>query len=321
MNALHDLQDTAVLLSQALAQDTVLSLASAAAWLDPLYFSDVDPADELFGNEEDPEVLMRFALSVARDCSRRLYAEMVAGLRQGWTFHAFEEAFCTGLKQEYAFIPLDTLYDMIYGVPLEFCGLEQTDPEFLSRHPDFAQVLGTYFNVRPVQQTRYYGEPQEAIPAEVMEAACRLARPIIDSLIAQDHQPYADLALLLMYLFSITQNTLVDYTADEYWDAGWEMLEWHKEQLETADEACQQAHIVVEAADRAMEVLRVEPDIHEALVRNIAAVQAAVERKETNVSLSWPRRGRPRCAAKSYRRATGADAGLLLVRLCYAEED
>lgn len=321
MSALHDLQDTATLLSQALAQDTVLSLASAAAWLDPLHFSDADPADELFGNEEDPEVLMRFALSVARDCSRRLYAEMVAGLRQGWTFHAFEEAFCKGLKQDYPFIPLDTLYDMIYGVPLEFCGLEQTDPDFLVRHPDFANVLATYFDVKPVQQTRYYGEQQEAITAEEMEAACRIARPIIDSLIAQDRQPYADLALLLMYLFSMTQNSLLDYTVDEYWDAGWEMLEWNKERLETADEACQQARIVVEAADRAMEIFRTELDIHEALLCNIAAVKAAAERKESHGSLAWPCRGRPCCAAKSYRRAAGSDGSLLLVRLCYAEED
>src|SRR5574341_2277388 len=211
MSALLDLQDTAAMLTQVMACDTVLSLASAAAWLDPLHFSEADPADDLFGNEEDPEVLMLFALSVARDCSRRLYAEMVVGLRQGWTFHQFEEAFCAGLKQEYPFIPLDTLYDMIYGVPLEFCGLEQTDSEFLVQHPDFASVLATYFDVKPVQQTRYYGEQQEAITTEDMEAACRIARPIIDSLIKQDRQPYADLALLLMYVFSMTQNTLLDY--------------------------------------------------------------------------------------------------------------
>src|SRR5574341_6915 len=105
MSALHDLQDTAAMLMQTMARSSDLSLASAAAWLDPLHFSDADPADELFGNEEDPEVLMLFALSVSRECSRRLYAEMVAVLRQGWTIHQFEEAFCTGLKRDYPYVP------------------------------------------------------------------------------------------------------------------------------------------------------------------------------------------------------------------------
>ena len=321
MSALDDLQATTALLTQAMAHDAVLSLALAATWLDPLHFSERDYADALYGHEEDPQALMLFATGMARECSRMLYVDLLEGLRQGWTFSEFDTAFCEGIKREYPYIPLDSIYDVIYGVPLEFYGLEQTEPDFLVNHPDFAAVLGGYFSVQPVRKAHYLDDDEEAISSEDMEAACKIARPIIDSLIKQDRQPYADLALLLMYLFSISHNTLVDYTTDEYWDGGWEPLEWEMDKLEIADEACDQARIVIEGAYRAVEVLQTEQDVHAALVANIRAVQTALERKDSHVTLAWPHRGRPRRTAKSYRRAAGPDAGLLLIRLCYAEEN
>jgi len=338
MSALSELQQAASGLARGMAQDTTLGLAMIAAWLDPLRFiSQTDYLEDLYGNEEDPETLMRFALNVARDCSPRLYAEMVQGLRDGWTFEQFEEAFCASLKRLYPHIPLHGVYDMIYGVPVEFCGLEPTDPEFASQFPKFAAVLDRFFCVRPLPQRGSWPmDEREEIPESALIEACNVARPVIRSLVAEDRQPYADLALLLLYLFSITDNSLLDMSDEVYWDSGLEPLPWEHDSLEMANEACQQARIVLDAADRALSVLESEQDIARALTNNIAAVRAVLarrqdsevagtssglERKETHVHLNWPARNRPRRTPTSYLRTTGADSAFLLVRDCYRERD
>jgi hypothetical protein len=322
MNSLHELQQAATGLARSMVQDTTLGLALTAAWLDPLNFSQTDYQEDLYGNEEDPEMLMGFALNVARDCSPQLYAEMTQRLREDWTFERFDEAFCAALKRLYPHIPLHSVYDMIYGVPMEFCGLDPTAPEFASQFPKFTAVFDRFFDVRPVSRRGYRpADEDEEIPEEALVEACNVARPIIQSLVAQDRQPYADLALLLLYMFSITDNSLLDMSDEVYWDSGMEPLPWERDQLEMADEACQQARIVIDAADRALSLLETEADIAETLADNVAAVRAALERKETNVHITWPRRNRPRRAPTSYFRATGTDSAFLLVRDCYRERD
>jgi hypothetical protein len=320
MSVIEELQLTTAGLARGIAQDTTLGLALAAVWLDPLMFSQASILDDLYGNEEDPESLMRFALNVARDCSSRLYVEMAHGLRQGWTFDQMGRAFCASLKHLYPHIPLNSLYAMSYGIPLEFCGLQQTEPEFATNHPGLAGVLERFFDVHPVLRECYRPEDETyAIEEEQFYSVCQIARPIINSLIAEDRQPYADIALMAMYLFSMTGNSLLDISDEDYWDSGFEPMMWEPEHLETANVACQQAHIVLDAVDRALMVLDTQPDIAKALLENIAAVR--LERKKTHVALSWPARNQPRRVATSYLRATGADLALLFVRDCYRERN
>jgi hypothetical protein len=164
-------------------------------------------------------------------------------------------------------------------------------------------------------------EPCVVIPNADFEAASNIARPVIRSLVAQDCQPYADLALMLLYLFSLTGNSLLDTTADDYWEAGCEPLFWEREQLEMAQEASRETRIVLDATNRALRLLDKRLDIAEALIHNIAASRAALERNEPHVTFDWPRRGRTRRAGKGARRGTGPGACLLLVRDCYAQED
>jgi hypothetical protein len=211
---------------------------------------------------------------------------------------------------------------MMYGVPLDFCGLEQTGPEFASQHPDLAAVLDQYFDVRPVAEPgSWRSEPYEVIPEAGFETARAVARPVIRSLVAQDCQPYADLTLMLLYLFSITGNSLLDATADDYWEGGYEPLYWEQDHLKIAEEASREARIVLDATERALAVLDDRPDVAEALAKCVAASRAALERSETHVSLDWPIRGRSRRVGQGARRGTGPGAGLLLVRDCYAQED
>ena len=66
MNAKQELEFVVRWLAHGMAQDTAIGLALTAAWLDPLHFNETDYLDDMLGNEEDPETLMRFAVSVAR---------------------------------------------------------------------------------------------------------------------------------------------------------------------------------------------------------------------------------------------------------------
>jgi hypothetical protein len=322
MSAATDLQDAAMLLVRGMRRDATLSLALVATWLDPLWFSDVDPFYDLAGNEEDEDAQARFALGVARACSPRLYMEAVQALRFGWTFEAFETAFCVGFRREYPAISLGSIEEMLYGVPLDFCGLDQLGPEFASQCPDLAAVLDCYFDVRPVAEPRpWRDEPYATIPETDFETASNVTRPVIRSLVAQDCQPYADLALMLLYLFSLTGNSLLDYTADDYWEAGYDALAWERERLAMAEEAHREARIVLDATDRALAALDRRLDIAEALRSNVATCKAALERNETHVTLDWPARGRTCRAKQGARRGTGPGTALFLVRDCYAEED
>ncbi len=193
MNARRELEMAASCLVRGMARDTALGLALVASWLDPLRFCQTNYVEDLYGNEEDPETLMRFVVNVARDCSPRLYAEMVQGLRAGWTFNQFEDAFCDALKRLYPHLVSFELYDMIYGVPLDFCGLEPTSPEFAPHHPKLASVLDRFFGVRPLPRPSYVpGETRMEILEQDLDAASKIAEPVIRSLIAEDRQPYAD---------------------------------------------------------------------------------------------------------------------------------
>lgn len=317
MSAAADLQDTAMLLTRGMAQDATLSLALAAAWLDPLWLVDMAPYYDQAEYEGDETALTLCSLDVARGCSPRTYVEALQGLRSGWSHGVFERAFWAALRRDYPSLPSSPMADILYGIPLQFYGLSQTGSAFTSEHPELAAVLDRYFDLRPSPR----GQPYSAIPERDFEAARSMAYPIIRSLIAQDCQPYADLALLLLYLFSLTGNTLLDYADPDYWEAGDGALWWEPDNLEMVEEAYRQAQVMLAAGKCAIAALDRRPDISEALLNNIAAARAAQERSDPHVCLAWPRPARPRRAKQDAQRGTGPGVGLLLVRRCYAQED
>jgi hypothetical protein len=327
MTTLAELQTAPALLMQAMQRDVALCLAQAAAWLDPVRFIDPDLVEDALytgAYEEDPDSLTLYALTIARRCFPALYCELVEGLRAGWDFHQVEAAFSAGIRRTYPHIELESLYDLVYGVPLPFAGLDVTTPEFLDEHAGYAALLEEYFGLQPVTvpATRW----REACPV-IDESNFDAARPIVErlvrSLIAEDRQPCADLAFLLMYLFSCTGNSLLDFSINAYCEAGFEPLEWEPETLGVANEACRETVIVLDAVDRARKLLAEDEAISDALKANIAALKAA-ERKEhvcDNIALTWPEGHRAGGAEPGAPGDTGPDACLLFLRDCYAQTD
>ncbi|MBN1137660.1 MAG: hypothetical protein JXM73_13825 [Anaerolineae bacterium] len=302
--AATDLLDAGELVIYAMSHDGHLSLALAGAWLDPFHLSDQDCLyEDVLDTDSIP-----IALSVAHSHWPRLYVEAIQGLHSGWTSAEFSAFFCAQFRRYYPDIPLGDLGNMGYDVPLTICGLEPLSFTLASEHPRLAAALEGYFTINQDSSEKDF------------DSAHSIAWRITRSLIGQDCQPYADLALMLMYLFAQTGNDLLDHTIDEFWDAGFRPLYWErKEDLEEAQRANHQVSIVLAATERALATLDSRPDIAAALRNNILAVQTAIERNNPDVSLDWPARGRRARAARSTKRGTGPGVGLLFVRDCYAD--
>jgi len=316
MTSTTDLQHLMSHLGGLLRCDPALSLAQIAAWLDPLHFLPDDLLDDLlYDGREDFETLALHALVVARRCIPTLYTEMVAGVRSGWSAKQIEHHFCAGLKGRYPHLDLYSLYDMLYGIPVTFVGLAVTSPEFLEQHPWLAEFLTEMFGLTPSTTMQWQSEVL-AIDEADYDHAVKVARPLVKSLIAQNTQPYADLAFLLMYLFSMTGNSLLDFTTDEYWDMGYEPLWWEPDNLTLAEEACQQVEVMLDAVFRALDTLQADRQLKQSLTNNIAAVQQAIERNEPHAELDWSA-GHPGGGAGD----TTPDPQLLLLRDCFIEED
>ncbi len=230
MIAAIELQTLSSFIMGAMQYDTRLSLAHMAAWLDPLRLLDSDLTEEAYYDgiyEDDQDALMLNAFSVARRCVPEAYCSMVEELRSDLSSSHVEAAFCKGIREVYPYLGLDSLYDMVYGVPLPLVGLEVTSSEFPGEHSDYAAVLARVFDLEIVEipATRWR-DAYSAISEARLELVQPAARHLIKLLIAQDRQPFADLAFLFMYLFSCTGNSLLDFSTDEYWDAGFEPLGW-----------------------------------------------------------------------------------------------
>ena len=347
MGALAELQQAVEALTQGMSREPALGLALAAAWLDPLMFDETELDD--YDDSEDANTLTLIALEIARRCLPELYAQLVEGLRGGWSFETFGDEFCDGMSRRWPHIRFsDHLYGLIYGVPLEFVGLGRYEPgDFEEKSPELAGFMVAYFGASAAWPTSETDEDSETDPAnaeEVLDANDPVAKLLRISLNDQDRQPYADLFLMLAYLFSATGNDLADATSEEFYESGSEHPEWEPGNLDVVDDAFLQVDIINGATKRALALLETDEEIAGALIRNIAIARAAVAqgRKEKgirmddgvvrprqygygdidvhilDIKLDWPKRPRTRCAAKSYERAAGADAALLFVRHCYA---
>ncbi|MGF1506037.1 MAG: hypothetical protein ACFB51_13040 [Anaerolineae bacterium] len=158
MTSPADLRTLFTRLSVELARHPVLALAQAVALLDPVHYLNEDALDDLlyYGYDEDRETLMLAALSIARRCLPAAYVDLVAGIRSGWDFNAVSKAFNAGLKHAYPYLNMPFLYDLVYGVPLDFIGLDLTNPDFMQLHPAYAAFLAEYLGleVQHVPPTR-----------------------------------------------------------------------------------------------------------------------------------------------------------------------
>lgn len=275
-----DLQSLPAFLSAAMQQDPALALALTAAWLDPLgLLGPDDPEDHLYEGGEDERDMALYALSIARRCLPALYVDLLAALRAGCTLRAFEAAFNEGLHAAYPHLESVALFDLPSGLPLPFVGIEITDPDFPTDHPDLLTLLAECF-----------GLPAEEVPASnwspaglrldegEFEALRPLAERLMQSFAESNEQPWVDIAALLGWLFSCSGASLLDYSHEAWWDSGYEPMPWDSESLALAEAACAELAEFWTSVERARALLATDPHLRAALRRKVNTLSTASSR-------------------------------------------
>lgn len=293
-------------------------LALAAAWLDPLLLVDHDTLDEYpyyTGGLPDEQAGLLYALDIARRCLPELYAATLDRTRRGATPDELEDAFCQALKARYDFMDIDSYEELSYGVPCAWSGLEPWDPNFPDHYPELEAILRDAFGLR-----RHEADDEFA-PGD-LSAARDAALLLVRSLAAEQRQPCADLGCLLLWLFSLSGNSLVDHTAEEYAEMGYEPLDWHPTVLDNVALAHRQAALIVEAANRALDHLRQDPQLAAALRRNARrALYLLAKGDHCHARFRWPGQPARRLPADGAPGTAEPDDPVLFLRHHHAAPD
>lgn len=308
------LQQVPRFLMDAMRADARLALAEAAVWLDPVHFFADDFLEDAWYDIDEESLLIQ-AVSIARRCLPGAYAGVVYAMRQKAPFDEVEDVFCDAFNAAYPHMDLSTLEDIHYGLPLSFLGVDPETADFIHDHPRLARVLTEDFSL-PLSDDRY-----RAFDEDDLSQAADVARLLRDSLRATGTQPYIDLLFLLAWLFAASGNSIVDWTAEEWYDSGFEPLHWEPDQLAFADEVHAEASTIVDAALRALDVLEAYPPMRLIWRENIARARRAKEENDTHVRLTWPEWDRIGRFEDRHPGTAASDAALLLVRGADSEED
>lgn len=257
MNALLDMQ---ALLTERLRHDPRLSMATLAAWLDPLTVLEIDP-DTDYGYDDD---YLTFALIVCRRCFPTAYAQAIAYQNSGLPSRTLEVRLYEAINVHLV-AKLVSLEEIVNGVPVEGMGIRLDDPDWFTENPRLVTVLNMFGITRPDDPT------------------CNTARQI-GELVAKaytaDRDPVSiQIAHLLQWLFGCSGNTLVDWSAQDLWESSFETFDWTLDDIEFVNEMTQEALDFLTDAEHALTALETNADLRALLEARIAQLTTQSTRK------------------------------------------
>ena len=270
MAALTDLQVAPLLLSALMSDDPRLQLVNAIAWLDPARLTEreSDPHDIDFDYDAEDDVSV--GLYICRECFPAVYAGAVQLQWQGLDERAIGRYLLHGINAQLV-VPVQSLDELRYGPPVAFCGvsLPMFEPEDTDQF-SYDQLLPLF---------ALFGlSADEDRPDAVEQAAYAAARVLIESLTARAEPIYQDLAHLLTWLFSTSGNTAVDYTAEVFWENGYDTAEWSPADIALINEINGEAQALIASALNAVQALDEDNALRQAFSRNVKAVLNAVRK-------------------------------------------
>lgn len=129
MNILPDVYQ---LLAAGLREDPLLCLAQMVSYFDPFWSDTWDGVDDDGSLSE--------ALHITRDYFPDIYALAVDALHHGAAYDDLDRLICAEISRRG--IPLDSLEEMGYGIPMPGYGAVLYEPEFYPHHPDILSNYG-----------------------------------------------------------------------------------------------------------------------------------------------------------------------------------
>lgn len=272
---INDLLQAQALLAAGLRDDPLLCLANAVTWLDPLW----QEVDDEWDMPEDEDGTLAIALRVTRTAFPDIYMQAVDYLRQGASYADIDRLICGAISERG--IPLDDLQWIGFGIPLPAYGVVLDDSDFYTAHPDTIPVLEC-FGVSPEQNPYHITVPQCIYIAGGM---------IADSLEAQDDERYQQVAWLMQWLFSCSGNSSIDYDYETMCE--FQPLSWDKDDFTFATDIIEEADGILGDALAGLTFLTSQPDLLQALQRNVQRIYKAIEKQkgknhEPRIRLAWP---------------------------------
>ncbi len=270
MAAINDLQMAPLLLSTLFTDDPRLSLIQAIAWLDPASLEG-NPPDEDVEFNYDGEDELTSALHVCRRCFPEVYAAANQLLLQGVSPQDVEHYLCTGINAHLV-TPLDHLEDSRYGPPLECYGVDVT----LLESADESEQPYTLFAPAFALFRITVGHDH---PADVWQRAGIAATVLQHSLENRTAPPYEDLCALISWMFSISGNTLIDWSQEALWENGTELPDWTLDEIDFINDMTHEAHEMMDAVIRSKEALEDDTVLCNALERNLKHIFKTLDKK------------------------------------------
>lgn len=261
-----------VVLQQALAHtinaDPVLCLAHAVAWLDPLHgeLEDMDMPES-----EHDTVLV--ALHILRRAFPEIYFDALQAMRQGASYQRLDHLICDAVQAQG--IPLDNLEWIGWGIPLPAYGALLDDPDFYTTHPDVIPVLEC-FGISP-QPNPY----NIVIP----DVTYKVADIIADDLLKQPENHWRQVAWLIRWVTSSTNNSCVDW--DEEMMSSVQPLSWDADDIAFAREIVEEADGIMADVHAGLTWISQNPTSLEALSRNVQKIYQTKGQKNARYQLEW----------------------------------
>lgn len=261
-----------VVLQQALAHtinaDPVLCLAHAVAWLDPLHgeLEDMDMPES-----EHDTVLV--ALHILRRAFPEIYFDALQAIRQGASYQRLDHLICDAVQAQG--IPLDNLEWIGWGIPLPAYGALLDDPDFYTTHPDMIPVLEC-FGISP-QPNPY----NIVIP----DVTYKVADIIADDLLKQPENHWRQVAWLIRWVTSSTNNSCVDW--DEEMMSSVQPLSWDADDIAFAREIVEEADGIMADVHAGLTWISQNPTSLEVLSRNVQKIYQTKGQKNARYQLEW----------------------------------
>jgi hypothetical protein len=267
MSAAEDLMLVPRLLAALMTGDARLLLVRAVAWLDPntlLDGRDRTGIDFDYDAEDDLTV----GLHVCRECFPTVYASVLQLPWQSADERTIQRYLLEGINTHLV-APLHDLDELRYGPPIAFCGvsLPTLEPED-EDNPPWDRLLPVF---------ALFG--LSAGSDEGSNVAYAAAKALLVSLQERSEAFYQDLVNLLLWMFSCSGNTAVDYTQEDFWENGYDTSSWTLDDITLINEINQEAQEVIASTCRALDVLNNNPMLIRAFSRNIKAALKAIQKR------------------------------------------
>lgn len=262
----------------AMNTDSVLCLAHAAAWLDPLRG---DPDDMDMPESEDDTVFV--ALHILRRAFPEIYFDALQAIRHDSSYQQLDHLICEAVQAQG--IPLENLEWIGWGIPLPAYGAVLDDPDFYTAHPDVIPLL------------ECFGISPEPNPYNIVipEVTYKVADRIADDLLEREDE-WQQVGWLLKWLTSGTGNSSCDHDHESL--SEFQPLSWDTEDIAFAREIVEEADGIMADVHAGLEWINQHPAALEALAHNVRKIYQMKGKKHARYRFEWP------CIAGSDERGT-----------------